>query len=131
MDDSLTNLMNESQKEEDKYLLELNISDENRNNIKNALVLFGFIINSFVLFINNSSINIVLYLFSLLTTTLGLILIYKNINYIKNNLILFSIYIISIIFESILIIYNNNNSINNLSLVITILYQITYIINYE
>ena len=99
MDDSLTNLMNESQKEEDKYLLELNISDENRNNIKYALVLFGFIINSFVLFINNSSINIVLYLFSLLTTTLIKILIYKNINYIKNNLILFSIYIISIIFE--------------------------------
>lgn len=131
MDDSLTNLMNESQKEEDKYLLELNISDENRNNIKNTLVLFGFIINSFVLFINNFSTNIVLYLFSLLITTLGTILIHKNVNYIKNNLILFSIYLISVIFEFILIIYNNNNSINNLSLVITILYQITYIINYE
>ena len=131
MDDSLTNLMNESQKEEDKYLLELNISDENRNNIKNTLVIFGFIINSFVLFINNFSTNIVLYLFSLLITTLGTILIHKNVNYIKNNLILFSIYLISVIFEFILIIYNNNNSINNLSLVITILYQITYIINYE
>jgi len=131
MDDSLTNLMNESQKEEDTYLLELNISDENRNNIKNTLVLFGFIINSFVLFINNFSTNIVLYLFSLLITTIGTILIHKNVNYIKNNLILFSIYLISVIFEFILIIYNNNNSINNLSLVITILYQITYIINYK
>ena len=39
MDDSLTNLMNESQKEEDKYFLELDINEKNRNSIKNVLFL--------------------------------------------------------------------------------------------
>ena len=131
MDNSLTNLMNESQNEEDKYLLELNINNENRINTKNVLFLLGFLINSFILFTNNIFANILLYIFSLIITTIGISIIYKNNNYIKNNLILFSIYIISIIFEIILIFYNNNNSINILSLFITILYQITYIVNYE
>ena len=131
MDNSLTNLMNESQNEEDKYLLELNINNENRINIKNILFLFGFFINSCIIFTNNIFANILLYIFSLIITTIGISIIYKNNNYIKNNLILFSIYIISIIFEIILIFYNNNNSINILSLFITILYQITYIVNYE
>tara|TARA_B110000305_G_C19083365_1_gene467288 strand:+ start:174 stop:569 length:396 start_codon:yes stop_codon:yes gene_type:complete len=131
MDNSLTNLMNESQNEEDKYLLELNINDENRINTKNVLFLLGFLINSFILFTNNIFANILLYIFSLIITTIGISITYKNNNYIKNNLILFSIYIISIIFEIILIFYNNNNSINILSLFITILYQITYIVNYE
>lgn len=131
MDNSLTNLMNESQNEEDKYLLELNINNENRINIKNILFLFGFFINSCIIFTNNIFANILLYIFSLIITTLAISIIYKNNNYIKDNLILFSIYIVSIIFEGLLIIYNNNNSINMLSLFITILYQITYIVNYE
>ena len=131
MDNSLTNLMNESQNEEDKYLLELNINNENRINIKNILFLFGFFINSCIIFTNNIFANILLYIFSLIITTLAIFIIYKNNNYIKDNLILFSIYIVSIIFEGLLIIYNNNNSINMLSLFITILYQITYIVNYE
>lgn len=131
MDDSLTNLMNESQKEEDKYLLELDINEKNRSNIKNVLFLFGFIINFTILFVNNIIINIGLYLFSLLLFSMGILLIHKNYNYIKNNIILLNIYIISIIFQFILIINNKNNVLNVLSLIITILYQMTYVVNYE
>ena len=131
MDDSLTNLMNESQKEDDKYLLELDINEKNRSNIKNVLFLFGFIINFTILFVNNIIINIGLYLFSLLLFSMGILLIHKNYNYIKNNIILLNIYIISIIFQFILIINNKNNVLNVLSLIITILYQMTYVVNYE
>ena len=45
--------------------------------------------------------------------------------------ILFSVYLVSIIFEFILIINNDSNIINILSLLITMLYQIIYIINFE
>ena len=131
MDDSLTNLMNESQTEENKYFLELNINEKNRNNIKNVLFLFGFIINFTILFVNNIIINIILYLSSLILFTLGLLLIHKNYNYFKNNIILLNIYIISIIFQFILIFNNKNSVLNVISLIITILYQMTYVVNYE
>jgi hypothetical protein len=131
MDDSLINLMNESQKEEDKYFLELDINEKNRNSIKNVLFLFGFITNFTILFINDIVINIILYLSSLILFTIGLLLIHKNYNYFKNNIILLNIYIISIIFQFILIINNKNNTLNLLSLIITILYQMTYVVNYE
>ena len=131
MDDSLINLMNESQKEEDKYFLELEINEKNRNSIKNVLFLFGFITNFTILFINDIVINIILYLSSLILFTIGLLLIHKNYNYFKNNIILLNIYIISIIFQFILIINNKNNTLNLLSLIITILYQMTYVVNYE
>lgn len=131
MDDSLINLMNESQKEEDKYFLELDINEKNRNSIKNVLFLIGFITNFTILFINDIVINIILYLSSLILFTIGLLLIHKNYNYFKNNIILLNIYIISIIFQFILIINNKNNTLNLLSLIITILYQMTYVVNYE
>lgn len=131
MDDSLTNLMNESQKEEDIYFLDLDINEKNRKISKNILFLFGFIINFTILFVNNIVINIILYLSSLILFTIGLLLIHKNYNYFKNNIILLNIYIISIIFQFILIINNKNNTLNLLSLIITILYQIIYVVNYE
>lgn len=131
MDDSLTNLMNESQKEEDTYFLDLDINEKNRNSIKNVLFLFGFIINFTILFVNNIVLNIILYLSTLILFMIGLLLIHKNYNYFKNNIILLNIYIISIIFQFILIINNKNNTLNLLSLVITILYQMTYVVNYE
>lgn len=130
MDDSLTNLMNDSQSSEIKYLLELNISEEQRKNIKSCLLFIGFLINFPILFINNITINIILYILSLIIIISSISLIYKTNNYITNNLILFSVYIISIIFEFILIA-NNGNGINILSLLITMLYQIVYILNFE
>lgn len=130
MDDSLTNLMNESQSNEIKYILELNIPEDKRKNIKLCLIFIGFLINFPILFINNIIINVILYIISLITIVSGISLIYKTNDYITNNLILFSVYIISIIFEFVLIA-NNGNGINILSLLITMLYQIVYIVNFE
>ena len=131
MDNSLTNLMNESQCQENKYLLELNITETNRKNIKLILFIIGFVLNCIVLFINNVVTNILIYLIALLCIFSGINFIYKNNNYIKENVILFSVYLVSIIFEFILIINNDSNIINILSLLITMLYQIIYITNFE
>lgn len=131
MDNSLTNLMNESQCLENKYLLELNITETNRNNIKLILFIIGFVLNFIVLFINNVLTNILIYITALLCIFSGINFIYKNNNYIKENTILFSVYLVSIIFEFILIINNDSNLINILSLLITMLYQIIYITNFE
>ena len=58
MDDSLTNLMNESQSETNIYKFEFDLSDENRININKILIILSFIFNLFVLFNSNVVINI-------------------------------------------------------------------------
>tara|TARA_Y100000741_G_C17969014_1_gene443075 strand:- start:64 stop:456 length:393 start_codon:yes stop_codon:yes gene_type:complete len=130
MDDSLTNLMNESQSETNIYKFEFDLSDENRININKILIILSFIFNLFVLFNSNVVINILFFIVGLLFVTGGTVLIYKNEDYIRNNMILFSIYILSIIFELILIVNNNNNN-TNIALLFSILYQIVYILNFE
>jgi len=130
MDDSLTNLMNESQSETNIYKFEFDLSDENRININKILIILSFIFNLFVLFNSNIVINILFFIVGLLFVTGGTVLIYKNEDYIRNNMILFSIYILSIIFELILIINNNNNN-TIIALIFSILYQIVYILNFE
>jgi hypothetical protein len=128
MDDSLTNLMNESQSETSIYKFQIDISDEDRLNINRVLFTLSFIFNLFILFSSNIIINVLFFIIGIFFVGGGTILIYKNENHIKNNIILFSIYILSIIFESILIINNNNNLI---PLLFSILYQIIYIVNFE
>ena len=130
MDDSLTNLMNESQSESNIYRFEIDMKDEDRLNINRVLFTLSFILNLFILFSSNISINILFFILGILFVGSGTALIYKNENHIKNNMILFSIYILSIIFEGILIINNNNNS-NFIPLLFAILYQIIYIVNFE
>lgn len=130
MDDSLTNLMNESQSESNIYRFEIDMKDEDRLNINRVLFTLSFILNLFILFSFNISINILFFILGILFVGSGTALIYKNENHIKNNMILFSIYILSIIFEGILIINNNNNS-NFIPLLFSILYQIIYIVNFE
>ena len=130
MDDSLTNLMNESQSESNIYRFEIDMKDEDRLNINRVLFTLSFILNLFILFNSNISINILFFILGILFVGGGTALIYKNENHIKNNMILFSIYILSIIFEGILIINNNNNS-NFIPLLFSILYQIIYIVNFE
>lgn len=129
MDDSLTNLMNESQSETNVYKFQINLNDEDRLNINRILFILSFILNLYILFSSNFVINILFFILGLLFLSSGIVLIYKNENFIKNNIILFSIYIISIIFECILIINNNNN--NFIPLLFSILYQIIYIVNFE
>tara|TARA_Y100000591_G_C21808323_1_gene686317 strand:+ start:48 stop:440 length:393 start_codon:yes stop_codon:yes gene_type:complete len=130
MDESLTNLVNESQIEEKKYKLELNISEDDRINISKILFIISFIINIFILFGSELYINIIGFIISQILVNSGISLIYKNLNYIEMNLILFSIYVISIVFELILII-NNNNKTNFIAFVSAIAYQSLYIANYE
>tara|TARA_B100001559_G_C16447652_1_gene597566 strand:- start:700 stop:1086 length:387 start_codon:yes stop_codon:yes gene_type:complete len=128
MDDSLTNLMNESQSESNIYKFEIDMKDEDRLNINRILFILSFILNLYILFSSNIVINILFFILGILCVGSGTILIYKNENHIKNNIILFSIYILSIIFEFILIINNNNNLV---PLLFSILYQIIYIVNFE
>lgn len=129
MDDSLTNLMNESQSETNIYKFEIDMKEEDRLNINRILFILSFILNLYILFSSNIVINILFFILGILCVGGGTILIYKNENHIKNNIILFSIYILSIIFELILII--NNNSNNFIPLLFSILYQIIYIVNFE
>ena len=128
MDDSLTNLVNESQVENDRYKLEINISDEDRINLSRCIFLLGFIFNLYILFSSNIIANIFSFIFALICIAIGVALIYKNKDYITNNLILFSLYILSVGFELFLIINNNNSFIG---LMFSIIYQSMYIVNYE
>lgn len=128
MDDSLTNLVNESQVEADIYKLEINISDEDRINLGRFLYLFSFILNIFLFFSSSLIENILCFIFSFLFVAGGVALIYKNNDYINNNLILFSIYVLSISFELFLILNNNSSFIG---LFFSIVYQSIYIVNYE
>lgn len=128
MDDSLTNLVNESQVEANIYKLEINMSDEDRINLGRCLYLFSFILNIFLLFSSSLIANIICFIFSLLFVAGGVALIYKNNDYINNNLILFSIYVLSISFELFLILNNNSSFIG---LFFSIVYQSMYIVNYE
>ena len=129
MDDSLTNLMNESQSESNIYKFEIDMKDEDRLNINRVLFILSFILNLYILFSSNIVINILFFILGIVCVGGGTILIYKNENHIKNNIILFSIYILSIIFEFILIL--NNSSNNLVPLLFSILYQIIYIVNFE
>tara|TARA_B110001452_G_scaffold257489_1_gene251745 strand:- start:4684 stop:5073 length:390 start_codon:yes stop_codon:yes gene_type:complete len=129
MDDSLTNLINESQLETNIYKFDINIKDEDRIRINKILFALSFIIDLYILFNSSIIINIILFIVSILSVVCGTVLIYKDEEYVKNNISLFSIYILSIIFELILII--NNNATNFIPLLFSILYQIIYIVNFE
>ena len=132
MDESLTNLVNESQNENNTYKFQLetlNITDEDRDKISKMLFSVSFIINLLMVFFsNNIYINVFCYLFSLFLVVSGGTIIYKNNDYITNNILLFGIYIISILFEIILI---TSNTETVLGLLFPILYQFVYVIKFE
>jgi len=123
------NLINESQLETNIYKFDINIKDEDRIRINKILFALSFIIDLYILFNSSIIINIILFIVSILSVVCGTVLIYKDEEYVKNNISLFSIYILSIIFELILII--NNNATNFIPLLFSILYQIIYIVNFE
>tara|TARA_B110000971_G_scaffold186897_1_gene195903 strand:- start:3263 stop:3652 length:390 start_codon:yes stop_codon:yes gene_type:complete len=127
MDDSLTNLMNESQIETNIYKFDLNITNEDRIMINKILFILSFIINLYILFNSDIIINIILFIVGILSVVCGTVLIYTNEDHIRNNIGLFSIYILSVMFELVLII--NNNTANFIPLLFSILYQIIYIVN--
>jgi len=127
MDDSLTNLMNESQIETNIYRFDLNITNEDRIMMNKILFVLSFIINLYILFNSDIIINIILFIVGILSVVCGTVLIYTNEDHIRNNIGLFSIYILSVMFELVLII--NNNTANFIPLLFSILYQIIYIVN--
>lgn len=132
MDESLTNLVNESQNENNSYKFQLetlNITDEDRDKISKILFSVSFIINLLMVFLSsNIYINVFCYLFSLILVVSGGTVIYKNNDYITNNILLFGIYIISILFEIILI---TSDTETILGLLFPILYQFVYVIKFE
>ena len=130
MDESLTNLVNESQEEGKNYKLELNINEEERINGSNLLFIISFFINIYIIFGTQLYINILCFIIAQILVGSGISLIYKDMDYINMNLMLFSIYIMSVIFELILIV-NNNNIHHFISFILTIAYQSLYIGNYE
>ena len=129
MDESLTNLMNESQIESNIYRFDLNITNEDRIMMNKILFVLSFIINLYILFNSDIIINIILFIVGILSVVCGTVLTYINEDHIRNNIGLFSIYILSVMFELVLII--NNNTANFIPLLFSILYQIIYIVNFE
>lgn len=127
MDNSLTNLMNESQTNTNNYKFQLDITDENRVKINKVLYFLGFTIQLFLFMTHNIIINLSLYFLSLFFISISIFLIYKNTDYIIDNLYLSAIYILSLLFQLLLITTTNNV----IGLVVSILYQIGYIVNYE
>ena len=127
MDNSLTNLMNESQTNTNNYKFQLDITDENRVKINKVLYFLGFTIQLFLFMTHSIIINLSLYFLSLFFISTSIFLIYKNTDYIINNLYLSAIYILSLLFQLLLITTTNNV----IGLVVSILYQIGYIVNYE
>ena len=62
MDDSLTNLMNESQSETNIYKFEIDMKEEDRLNINRILFILSFILNLYILFSSNIVINILFFI---------------------------------------------------------------------
>lgn len=131
MDESLTNLMNNSQNTEITYKINLQINESYRENIKLVFIIIHFILNTILLFSNNIVLNIILFLIGLFCFLISGLSIIKNYDYFKNNKILLFVFILSIIFESIIIFNNNTNIINKISLFLTIFYQSLYMLNFE
>ena len=116
MDDSLVSLVDETQNTEDNsYLIELNLSIDERNMYSIILFILSIIINVIFISIYKVSININIILNILYVLLNGgiIYLTFKNnyIEKIKDNIILLVLLVISIIFDMILSINNNEKQL--------------------
>ena len=116
MDESLVSLVDETQTiEENNYLIEMDLTNYERNIYSWILFVFSIIINLiFVIIYNeNVGVNLFLNLIYILSNCGVLCLTYKNkyLDKIKDNLILIILLLISIIFDIILSLNNNENKL--------------------
>ena len=116
MDESLVSLVDETQNTEDNnYIIDLNLSEEERKIYSGILFICGLIINIvFINIFNNSVIlNMFLNIIYLLLNSGVLIMTFKNKYYeiIKENVILLVLLIISVLFDFILSLNNNENKL--------------------
>ena len=114
MDESLVSLVDETQTtEENNYLIEINLTNYERNMYSLILFVFSIIINLIFIIIYNQNvgINLFLNLIYILSNCGVLCLTYKNkyLEKMKDNLILLILLLISIIFDIILSLNNNEN----------------------
>ena len=131
MDDSLISLVDETQNTENKdYLIDLNLTCEERTIYSIVLFVISLIIN--IIFVSifdiNVGINILLNMIYILLNS-GIICLTFKRNYlekVKDNIILVILLIISIIFD---IIFSVNNNENNLTLIFIFIIK-TVIIGY-
>lgn len=116
MDESLVSLVDETQNViENDYLIDLNFSEEERKIYSVILFIVSLIINIVFIDVFNNSIvlNILLNIVYLLLNCGILIITFKNKYYeiVKNNIILLILLTISVLFDFILSLNNNENKI--------------------
>lgn len=114
MDESLVSLVDETQNiENNNYIIDLSFTDEERKIYSGLLFILSLIINLIFInvFYNSIIINFVLNVFYLILNCGIICLTFKQKYYelIKNNMILVILLIISILFDFILSINNNEN----------------------
>ena len=132
MDESLTILVNETQKKPVKYFIE--IDDTPRFIIAKIFFLMSLLFNIIFIITRNTIIplKIVWYLLYIIFNIGHYLITYKegNIIYIKENLILTILCGISLIFQFIVLIIYEDTAINLSILIIASIFNIMYIIGY-
>ena len=116
MDESLVSLVDETQNIEDNnYIIDLSFTEEERKIYSVVLYIIGLIINIVFIDVFNNSVvlNIFLNIIYLLVNCSILIVTFKNKYYeiVKNNVILLILLMISVLFDFILSLNNNENKI--------------------
>ena len=136
MDDSLLSLVDETQNiKNNNYIIDLNLTSNERNIYSIILFIIGLIIN--IIFIGicneNESINIILNVIYILLNSGVICLTFKNNYYekIKDNIILITLLIVSIIFDIILSININENKLTLIFIFIIKNIIIGYYIKYN
>ena len=132
MDNSLTILVNETQKKPIKYKIDMD--EKQRFILSGILYIISFIINiNFIILRNTLPIfKIIWYFLYLLFSSSHFILTYKedNIIYIKDNIILTILFGISILFQFSLLIVYEDSFVNLSALIISSIYNLMYNISY-
>ena len=132
MDNSLTILVNETQKKPIKYKIDMD--EKQRFIFSGIFYIISFIINiNFILLRNTLTVfKIIWYFLYLLFSSSHFILTYKedNIIYIKDNIILTILFGISIIFQFSLLIIYEDSFVNLSALIISSIYNVMYNISY-
>ena len=127
--------MNDTQKKENIYIIDINLEEKYRKILGGVFIIISIILNiNIICLINNLLfIKLILCGLNIIFISLSYIITYKeeNILYLKENIISGIFYIISLIFQILLMVFYEDNFINYSVLIISCLYNIFYICNYN